>query len=93
MFFTSGVPILHLIVTPFPSVWHKAGDNANAIDWDDTEDLNKILRVFVAEYLQVCWIWDHILDGLLLWLVRLNLSFCEWARSVPTSLHVVLAQK
>ena len=48
----SGVPILHLIVTPFPSVWHKAGDNANAIDWDDTEDLDKILRVFVAEYLQ-----------------------------------------
>ena len=63
-FFTSGVPILHLIVTPFPSVWHKAGDNANAIDWDDTEDLNKILRVFVAEYLQVCWIWDNILDGI-----------------------------
>ena len=64
MFFTSGVPILHLIVTPFPSVWHKAGDNANAIDWDDTEDLNKILRVFVAEYLQVRWIWDRILDGI-----------------------------
>ena len=58
------MPILHLIVTPFPSVWHKAGDNANAIDWDDTEDLNKILRVFVAEYLQVCWIWDQILMGL-----------------------------
>ena len=40
-------------MTPFPSVWHKAGDDASAIDWDDTEDLNKILRVFVAEYLQV----------------------------------------
>jgi len=52
-FLERGVPILHLIVTPFPSVWHKAGDNANAIDWDDTEDLNKILRVFVAEYLQL----------------------------------------
>ena len=39
-------------MTPFPSVWHKAGDNGSAIDWDDTEDLNKILRVFVAEYLQ-----------------------------------------
>ena len=47
------MPILHLIVTPFPSVWHKAGDNGSAIDWEDTEDLNKILRVFVAEYLQV----------------------------------------
>ena len=64
LFFVLGVPILHLIVTPFPSVWHKMGDNANAIDWDDTEDLNKILRVFVAEYLQVCWIWDEILDGI-----------------------------
>ena len=47
------VPILHLIVTPFPSVWHKASDNANAINYDDTEDINKILRVFVAEYLQL----------------------------------------
>lgn len=52
-FLERGVPILHLIVTPFPSVWHKAGDNGSAIDWDDTEDLNKILRVFVAEYLQI----------------------------------------
>jgi len=52
-FLERDVPILHLIVTPFPSVWHKASDNANAINYDDTEDINKILRVFVAEYLQL----------------------------------------
>jgi glutaminyl-peptide cyclotransferase len=49
----SGVPILHMIVLPFPSVWHKASDAAAAIDMTDTENVNKIIRVFVAEYMQL----------------------------------------
>jgi glutaminyl-peptide cyclotransferase len=52
-FLERGVPILHLIVLPFPEVWHKLSDNANAIDIAATEDINKIVRVFVAEYLQL----------------------------------------
>ncbi len=52
-FMRRGVPILHLIVVPFPSVWHKASDNERAVDFADVADVNKVLRVFVAEYLQL----------------------------------------
>lgn len=48
-----GVPILHLISVPFPSVWHKSSDNFQAFDPVTTSNINKILRVFVAEYLQL----------------------------------------
>jgi len=46
-----GVPILHLISFPFPRVWHKATDNRSALDFRKIANFNKILRVFVAEYL------------------------------------------
>ena len=47
------MPILHLITVPFPSVWHKESDDARAMDPVSIENINKILRVFVAEYLQL----------------------------------------
>lgn len=47
------VPILHIIPSPFPSVWHEDSDNKSALDYDTIDDLNKIFRVFVVEYLQV----------------------------------------
>ncbi|XP_014209441.1 glutaminyl-peptide cyclotransferase-like [Copidosoma floridanum] len=50
-FLIRDVPILHLIPTPFPRFWHKSGDNRNAISLSTVENLNKILRVFVAKYL------------------------------------------
>lgn len=46
-----GVPIIHVIASPFPSVWHTLRDNANAIDGPTVEKLNMIFRNFVAEYL------------------------------------------
>lgn len=46
-----GVPILHVIATPFPDVWHKQSDNARAVHLPTIEKLNKIFRMFVAEYL------------------------------------------
>merc|ERR1719369_1158492 len=46
-----GVPILHLISNPFPRVWHKLTDNINALNFKKIADFNKILRIFVAEYL------------------------------------------
>ena len=46
-----GVPILHLIATPFPKVWHKINDNKANLDFGKIEHFNKILRTFVAEYL------------------------------------------
>jgi len=40
-----------LISSPFPSVWHKYEDNISNIHYDTVDDLNKILRLFVCEYL------------------------------------------
>ena len=46
-----GVPILHLIATPFPRVWHTINDNKANLDFEKIEHFSRILRVFVAEYL------------------------------------------
>lgn len=47
------VPVLHLISNPFPREWHTVGDNRDIIDMNTVENINKILRVFVAEYLNM----------------------------------------
>ena len=52
-FMERNVPILHVIPTPFPDVWHTDRDDKSALDYKTIDDLNKILRVFVAEYLQM----------------------------------------
>jgi glutaminyl-peptide cyclotransferase len=48
-----GVPILHLIPSPFPEVWHKPTDNLAALDFNTIANLNKIMRIFVSEYLSL----------------------------------------
>lgn len=48
-----GVPILHLIPVPFPEEWHKMTDNREAIDMMTIDNLNKIFRVYVVEYLHL----------------------------------------
>ena len=48
-----GVPVLHLIPVPFPDVWHKIGDNGDTLDDPTVTKLNKILRIFVAEFLKL----------------------------------------
>ncbi len=48
-----GVRILHLIAYPFPNVWHTQKDNFDQFDYTSVDNLNKILRVFVAEYLHL----------------------------------------
>lgn len=52
-FMRRNVKILHLICKPFPAVWHDISDDRNAIDFDTVENLMKILKVFIAEYLHV----------------------------------------
>ncbi|KOC60619.1 Glutaminyl-peptide cyclotransferase [Habropoda laboriosa] len=47
------IPILHLVPYPFPKVWHKPSDNRDNIDLKTTENINKILRIFVASYLNI----------------------------------------
>lgn len=49
--FLSGVRVLHLIPSPFPSVWHTFDDNEQNLDRSAIQNLNKILQVFVLEYL------------------------------------------
>lgn len=52
-FMRRNVDILHVIPSPFPSVWHTPADNMAALDFNTIENLNKIFRVFVAEYLHI----------------------------------------
>ncbi|KAE8601936.1 hypothetical protein XENTR_v10013839 [Xenopus tropicalis] len=52
-FLQRGVPILHLIPSPFPEVWHTMEDNEENLDSATIENLNKILQVFVLEYLNI----------------------------------------
>lgn len=48
-FLRKGVKILHLISSPFPRVWHTMGDDETAIDYDVTDNFNRIFRTFVAD--------------------------------------------
>ncbi|KAK2584777.1 hypothetical protein KPH14_007099 [Odynerus spinipes] len=52
-FLRKDVPILHLIPYPFPPFWHEPGDNRSNVDMKTTENINRILRVFVASYLHI----------------------------------------
>ncbi|KAF9332450.1 hypothetical protein BGZ91_011699 [Linnemannia elongata] len=52
-FMHRGVPIFHVIPTPFPHVWHKLEDDANAISQEVVEGWANIFRTFAVEYLQL----------------------------------------
>ncbi|XP_075164630.1 glutaminyl cyclase [Haematobia irritans] len=51
-FLQENVPILHVIPTPFPKVWHKPNDNAANLHWPTIRNFNKIFRSFVHEYMK-----------------------------------------
>ena len=46
----TGVPIVHLIALPFPSVWHTLRDDETALDTPTISNLKKIFMVFLHEY-------------------------------------------
>ncbi|XP_053729111.1 glutaminyl-peptide cyclotransferase-like a [Synchiropus splendidus] len=50
-FLHRGVPVLHVIATPFPKFWHTLEDNEENMHRPTVENLTKILAVFLAEYL------------------------------------------
>jgi len=52
-FMQRSVPILHLIPVPFPDEWHTMDDNANVVHYPTVEKLNIMLRIFVAEFLEL----------------------------------------
>lgn len=47
----AGVPVLHLIATPFPSVWHTSNDSEANLHPPTVHNLSRILAVFLTEYL------------------------------------------
>lgn len=52
-FLRNNVKVVHLIATPFPSVWHRAGDDASAIHHPTVNNLMKIFKVFLVEHLKL----------------------------------------
>ncbi|KAM4772351.1 glutaminyl-peptide cyclotransferase [Rhinophrynus dorsalis] len=52
-FLRRGVPVLHLIPSPFPDVWHTMEDTEENLDSVTIDNINKILQVFVLEYLNI----------------------------------------
>ena len=44
---------LHVISDPFPEVWHTLEDNLENLDYDSIKRINRIIRIFVAEYLNL----------------------------------------
>ncbi|CAM4653939.1 unnamed protein product [Lepidochelys kempii] len=52
-FLRRGVQVLHLIPSPFPKVWHTMDDNEQNLNKPTVDNLNKILQVFVLEYLNL----------------------------------------
>ncbi|EIW84879.1 hypothetical protein CONPUDRAFT_97283 [Coniophora puteana RWD-64-598 SS2] len=52
-FLQRGVNILHIITLPFPTVWHTLKDDASALDIPTMRRWNLILRIFMAQYLNL----------------------------------------
>lgn len=50
-FLHRGVPVLHVIATPFPQFWHTLEDTEENMHRPTVVNLTKILAVFLAEYL------------------------------------------
>lgn len=49
-FMRRGVPILSLLASPFPKVWHTIDDNYEAIDFAKTRRILHVLEEFVSNY-------------------------------------------
>ncbi|KAK7038057.1 peptide hydrolase [Favolaschia claudopus] len=52
-FLEKGVDVLHLITSPFPSVWHTDRDDGSALHMPTLRRWNIMFRVFMAEYLNL----------------------------------------
>eukprot|EP01090_Pellita_catalonica_P000920 TRINITY_DN10653_c0_g3_i1.p1 TRINITY_DN10653_c0_g3~~TRINITY_DN10653_c0_g3_i1.p1 ORF type:complete len:336 (-),score=51.36 TRINITY_DN10653_c0_g3_i1:473-1480(-) len=50
-FLNRGVPVMHLISVPFPSVWHTDNDNIDNIDWTTTTAITRVLAGYFADEL------------------------------------------
>lgn len=48
------VSVLHLIPMTFPQTWHTNNDNAQNLNYNSIHNFNKVMRVFVVDYLTTC---------------------------------------
>ena len=58
-FMGKGVEILHVIPSPFPSVWHTMEDDGEHLDMKTVRDWCKIVGAFVLEWLDMMEVWDE----------------------------------
>lgn len=56
-FMARGVEILHLIPSPFPSVWHTIEDDGAHLDMAASRDWAKIATAFTLEWLDMMEVW------------------------------------
>ena len=52
-FMARGAPVLHMIPTPFPSVWHTMSDDGEHLDIATVRDWAKIVTAFALEWLDM----------------------------------------
>lgn len=52
-FWKEGVPILHLITTPFPIQWHTTDDIVTNLDKNNIQDLRLIVKYFLLQQLDI----------------------------------------
>ncbi|KAJ1327689.1 glutaminyl-peptide cyclotransferase [Microdochium nivale] len=52
-FMVRGVPILHMIPSPFPKLWHTMEDDGEHLDSATVGDWAKILTAFAAEWMEI----------------------------------------
>ena len=59
-FLRRGVPVLHLIASPFPHVWHTLDDDGEHLDLPTVRDWARVVTAFALEWLDVG---EHDGDG------------------------------
>ncbi|KAI2469660.1 peptidase family M28-domain-containing protein [Annulohypoxylon bovei var. microspora] len=52
-FMARGVPVLHIIASPFPQVWHTMDDDGAHLDMPTVRDWAKIVTAFALEWLDM----------------------------------------
>ena len=52
-FIERGVEILHIIPSPFPTVWHRETDDGEHLDMDTTGDWAMLVTAFAAEWMDL----------------------------------------
>ena len=52
-FLERGVEVLHIIPTPFPTVWHKMEDDGEHLDMPTVEDWAQMVTAFAGEWMDL----------------------------------------